>query len=309
MKRFILQVVIFVGILILLTSIPCLIFEKKAKQCTTRHPYCRVNFAINSANINADLIIMGNSRAEDSYNDSILSAQIGLRCLNLGWTGYPFNYQYNVMYQNYIKQNTKPRFILLEIGPWAFFDYVNPKYIIELLPFINRPEFEFYKKLCPEISYLDKFVFVRYAGKLYKVCDEVTLFKSSKQIVTQNNIGAKWRSDYFTHMHKVEENVTILNLFERFVDECMNQNIKLVLICSPMHHDDGAMYFDMDAFWKVISKAIKDKEVPILNYYDLYGNDTTYFQNPMHLNDYGKDRFTMKVAHDLDSLEIISKQP
>jgi hypothetical protein len=299
MKRFIYKIIIFVGLLSLLTSIPCLVFEKRAKRCTTRHPYCRVNLAINSENINADLIIMGNSRAEYHYNDSILSEKTGLRCLNLGWAGYPFDYQYNVMYRNYMEQNIKPRFILQEISPYVFFDYFFPKYTIELLPFINRPEFKFYIELCPELSYLDKFIFVRYGGKLYEVCDELSLLE------TTDSLGEKWRNDFITKMHEVEKDTTIMNLFERFVDECKDQNIKLILIYSPMHTDNGEKYFNMDAFWSIISKVVKDRDVPVLNYHSLFGNDTTYFRDAVHLNKYGKDCFTRKVAHDLDSLGLI----
>lgn len=307
MKRFILQVVIFIGILVLLTSIPCQIFEKKAQQCTTRHPYSRVNFAINSANINADLIILGNSRAEDSYNDSILSAQIELRCLNLGWAGYPFDYQYNVMFETYIKQNIYPKYVLLEVGPWAFFDYVNPIYTIELLPYINRPEFQFYVKLCPELSWVDKSLFVKYAGKLDKVKKELVLFFKSpihKTEKIEKVKKTKWNSNYFGEQQHLECDTSIIQVFNSFIDECLEKDIKVVLICSPIHSKDGARYFDMEGFWKIINQNIEKRNIIVLNYENLYGNDTVYFANPMHLNSYGRDCYTLKVAHDLDSLGV-----
>ena len=305
MKKFICQIIVFSLLFVLICTIPLVVFEKRAKDCTTRPPYSSVNFANNSKNIDADLIVIGNSRAECSYNDSILSAMTGLKCVNLGWAGYPFDYQYNVMFKTYIKQNKKPKYIMVEVAPWAFFDYVNPIYIIELLPYINQPEFQFYVELCPELSWIDKSLFVKYAGKLNKVRKELVLFKSPIHKTEKVN-KRKWNSNYITGSCRLECDSAIIRVFNTFIDECLGNDIQLILICSPIHLKDGASHFDMDGFWKIINSSIKNKDIKILDYENLYGNDTSYFQDPMHLDDgYARDCFTKKVAHDLDSLGIL----
>ena len=108
-------------------------------------------------------------------------------------------------------------------------------------------------------------------------------------------------------MQDVESDTTIINLFKGFVNECKDQDMELILVCSPIHTDDGTKYFDMDAFWTIISSIVKDKDIPIMNYQDLYGSDTTYFIDPMHLNKYGRDCFTKILAHDLDSLGYLKR--
>ncbi len=130
MKRFLTTIVLFAIVFVTFWSVILNKWERYACTIEDEHPYCRINFVTNYVNENPDLVILGNSRAEDSYSDSILSAQLHKKCINLGWSGYPFNYQYHVMWRTYLKNNSSPEYVILEIGPWAFLDYVNPIYIL-----------------------------------------------------------------------------------------------------------------------------------------------------------------------------------
>ena len=277
MIRFIFQVILFCSVLSFICSIPLWRFEYEARKCMSKHPYKRVNMIYNLKGANADLIIMGNSRAEDSYNDSILSKVLQLKCINIGWAGYPFDYQYNVMYKTYMKQNSTPKYILLEIGPWAFFDYVNPKYTIELLPYIDYPEFKFYHKICPELTTADYWLLHKYAG----ISDIISEQMQSIKGVTETNSSANikgFKHNYFKEKRKFEEDKDIIN------------------------SDEGKPFFEMKRFWQLITKITKGKSINILNYEDFYGNDTTYFQDPMHMNSYGRNDFSIKIGYDIDSI-------
>lgn len=116
MKRFLIHVTLCFIILVVICMIPCLIFEKKAKECTKTAPYSKINLVSNLNRADADVIIVGNSRAEYSYNDSILSALTGKKCLNIGLSGYSFEFQYHVMYKRYLAHNNIPKFVILEVG-------------------------------------------------------------------------------------------------------------------------------------------------------------------------------------------------
>ena len=61
----------------------------------------------------------------------------------------------------------------------------------------------------------------------------------------------------------------------------------------------------MNGFWAIFNRIAKSNNIMVLNYQNLYRNDTIYFQDAMHLNKYGRDCFSRKIAHDLDSLNII----
>ena len=304
MKFFLIKISLFLTLFLLICGIPLLMFEKEAKQCYSRPPYHRLNWISNLKNVNANLIILGNSRAAGGYNDSILSENMGKRCINCGLAGYPFDYQYHIMYQTYLKNNTVPSYIILDVGPWAFFDYYNEKYIIEMLPYINRKEFDFYIDICPELSKADKLIMARYSGLMRNVFHELYLFRHPEKDYWNSLKITEWNHDMFTSMNKLEQNDSIIQLFKTFLDECSEQGIKVVLVCSPIHQHDGARWFDMAGFWNIIYDCVSTKNATILDYGDLYGNDTIYFIDPMHLNKKGQTNFSTKLAHDLDSLGI-----
>lgn len=297
MRRFIFQVILFCSVLSFICSIPLWRFEYEARKCMSRHPYKRVNMIYNLKGANADLIIMGNSRAEDAYNDSVLSKVLQLKCVNIGWSGYPFDYQYNVMYKTYMKQNSIPKYVILEIGPWAFFDYFNPKYTVELLPYIDYPEFKFYYKLCPELTTADYWLLHKYAGMSDKISKQMQLIKGVTETKSKG-----FKHHYFKEKMKFEEDKDIINLFCLFLDECKAQGTDVFLICSPIHSNEGKPFFEMKRFWQLITKITKGKPIHILNYEDFYGNDTTYFQDPMHLNSFGRNDYSIKIGYDIDSI-------
>ena len=320
MRRFILYFIAFLFICFCIIEVFLMplasTFEQSAYKSKTMAPYCRINFVTECKDVNADLIIIGNSRAEGSYNDALLSEQTGLKCINLGMAGFPFNFQYHIMYKTYVRQNSIPKYVLVEVGPFSFFDYSTPPYTIEMLPYIDRPEFKFYFETCPELSYLDHYRIVRYAGKYEEMVLEIQKLKDSLTTNsvqtflandTLSNIAMPTNEGYEKNYLKkkkfdLEKDPNIINLFNSFLDECEKQGTQVVLVCSPIHTTDGASHFDMQGFWNLMTEIAGKHKVKVLNYENLFGNDIKYFSNSMHLNIYGINCFTRKIAHDLDSM-------
>ena len=323
MKRFIISSIVFLAICFCCIEVFLVpisfAFEQAAYKSKNLDPYCRINFVTECNDTNADLLIIGNSRAKDSYNDVLLSELTGLKCLNLAMAGYPFNFQYHIMYKTYIKHNVTPKYILMEIGPFSFFDYSTPKYTIEMLPYIDREEFQFYYDICPELSYKDHYRIIRYAGKYEEMVSQIMKIKESdsnyknelqaNQVLEDDTVANPKENYEKNYLKKktfnVEKNPDIIKLFKSFMSECENQKIQVILVCSPIHTTDGTSHFDMEGFWNLITDIIKGHEIKILNYQNLFEDNTTYFANSMHLNSYGKNCFTRKIAHDLDSLNIL----
>lgn len=303
MKRLLCQIFVFLSVLVIVCSIPLLLFEKKAKECTNREPYKNINRVTRLKHVDADVIILGNSRAECAYDPSLMTSLSGLKCLSLAWGGHAFDFCYHVMYKTYLKHNKKPTYIIVETSPRGFFDHVSSVYSIELLPYINRPEFQFYVEMCPQLSYADRMLFIRYFGKLSKVIKEIDRFDNS---VIQSPKKHIWPKIYYKKPQRLECNPSIIQLFDSFLDECLADGIKVILVCSPMHVEQGLNYFDVNDFWRIVKKCVSGTKHPIISYQSYFGNDTTYFADPIHLNTYGKKVFTTKLIHDLDSLGFIN---
>jgi len=301
MKRFLLRVILFSLLLFAVLSamvLPITGYYESLAHRSDYNAYKSMNLAEKLPGANADILIMGNSRAAGHYNDTLLSRLVGKKCLNLGLSGFPFNYQYHILFEPYVQQNPAPRMILQEVSPWAFFDYVTPKYSIEMMPYINRPNMAFLKDLCPEMSSLDRFRLVRYAGRMGKVLKEIRMLKTD----VGELMGGGYKPHYIKGDMPLEHDTLIINCFRRYIEECEQRNIELVLICSPIHVDDGLRYFDMEGFWKQIAECTQGKKVKILNFQDLYGSDIRYFKDAMHLNLAADDEYTRFVADTLKSL-------
>jgi hypothetical protein len=307
MKRFFKNALLFAVIVLLIISAVVyplsLEFERRAFGCKAIAPYCRVNMIYDTKGNDAKLIIMGNSRAS-GYDDSILSDTLGIKCFNIGFAGYPFIYQYHIMYKTYMSQNARPDYIIQEIGPWAFFDYVMPKYSIDMCPYIDRENFSFLKEITPELSYADNFRLVRYAGKLQKVINEFNNIDESRET---NPLGQSFgqtfhRSGLINGKQKFERTPENILQFKQFIDECTANNIRLILVCSPILKEVSSTYFEMDRFWNLIDSINHDSRLTVLNYQDLFGNDTTMFMDYIHLNARGTEEFSAIVGHDLKQI-------
>ena len=107
MKKYLFRILLFSIVLVLVLSIPSAIFEKLATSSTDVLPYSSINGISKMENIDADLLVIGNSRADMAYDDSLMTCLSGMKCLNLGRHGYSFDYEYHIMYENYIQRNKK----------------------------------------------------------------------------------------------------------------------------------------------------------------------------------------------------------
>ena len=302
MKRFLCQIGVFLVVFVIVCTIPFYVFEKKATECTDKSPYAKVNEVTKMKDINADLLILGNCRAAGGYDDTLMTSLSGLRCLNLGWGGSSFDYSYHIMYKTYLRHNKKPRYIIVDMSLWAFLDHETAVYTIQMLPYINRPEFQFYIDMCPQLSNADKLLFVRYMGTMVKVVEEIHRLNRPEP---PKEIPSSWQEDYYGEPQPLRCNKAIVQLFDKFLDECLSDGIQVILVSSPMHVKDGLNYFDTKTFWNIVTECVSGTGFPIISYAEYFDSDTTYFSDPTRLNGQGREVFTSKLIHDLDSVGII----
>ena len=303
MKRFLFRLTLFFITFAVICIIPCWIFEKKAKECTDREPYSRINMVDNLKDFDADVVVLGNSRAECGYVVPILDSLTGKKWVNLGISGYTFDIQYNLMYKRYLEQNKKPQFIILETSTITSFSRSLAPYNIEMLPYVGHESFKSYTNMCPELTFADKIMFVKYFGKLDLVAKELKKFERPETEVGLNMMA--WETKNGSVNQKYKFNVEIMESFCGFLDECVAEDVKVILVCSPVYGDPMKRTYDMDRFWRNIKYFTAGKKVPILSYQDLYCRDRSFFSDPIHLNEYGGECFSIRLAHDLDSLGLL----
>ena len=107
----------------------------------------------------------------------------------------------------------------------------------------------------------------------------------------------------FLILQKTQKNDTIINYFSDCINRCEQENIQLLLVCSPMHKSDFYDKRRMTEFWQLIDSLAPN--ISKLDYSLIFGSDTTYFAESTHLNLLGAEIFTTKLAHDIDSLGLL----
>lgn len=297
MKRFIVKTILVAFSWLLPLYILQAIYDHTAYHVYDRWPYNKINTAFDKPQ-NADLIVMGNSRAYGNYIPEILDSVMNLKSCNLGFSGYSFLFNDKMVLEPYLKHNTPPRIIIQDVGPFAFFEDINPPYRIEFLPYINREEFSFYIDKCPELSVFDKYLPLKYHGQLSVCWDNFWSFVKEEGDQPERKYYMK---DYFwgEDFRQLEKDPAILDLFVQYVRMCKANHIKLFFVCSPTHTVDGFAHFDMKGFRKMVNDIAKNEGIPFLDYSEIYGADTLYFIDPVHLKMHARKDFSKRVASDV----------
>ena len=92
MKKFLINIVIFSSIILSIATMMDFVVSEGLRKTERGHFYT-MN-AIMTDSINADIVILGNSRATCSYNPIVLDTILGVNTRNLGVSGQPFGVSY-----------------------------------------------------------------------------------------------------------------------------------------------------------------------------------------------------------------------
>lgn len=308
MRKFIFHTLFLAALLLLPLYFIQNRIDNMAKKCY-KPPYSSFNYIYNDT-LNADVVVFGNSRVQCHYYGNLMDSLLGLNCYNLGLSGYSFDYQYNLQIIPYANKNIKPKLMILEVGPQAFFRHWNDDFRKEFLPFINNSSFNFYIDICKEISKKQKYLPIKYYGLGIDgiLSYQSSLIGPSKYDCYKDCFTPSLRSynvNFPDTLYDLEDNDTIIDYFTDFICLCERKDINLLLVCSPMHKEDFYDKCRMDEFWQLIDSLAPN--VPKLDYSLMFGSDTTYFAESTHLNLLGAEIFTTKLAHDIDSLGLLKK--
>ena len=276
------------------------VYDTTAQEVYDRWPYDKINTAYNRPQ-DADLIILGNSRGAGNYIPQVFDSLMGMKCCNFSLSGFSFEFNYRMVYLPYIKRNKPPKYIIQDVGPFAFFDDINPAYRIEFLPYINKREFDFYLEKCTELSVLERILPIKYYGQMPVCFDNIRSFIAKEGEKPERKY---YMADYlwFGGFRPLEKDTAVINLFTHYLEDCKDMGTKVVLVCSPIHTRDGFPRFDIGGFKNLVDSIAKKEGVPFLDYSEYYGADTLFFIDPVHLKKPAQRQFSRQIAEDLKAM-------
>ena len=281
---------------------------------TERHHFYTMNKLMNDS-INADVVILGNSRAGGSYHPIILDTILDVDSRNLGVSGQPFGVSY-LRWKLYQRHNKNPKLLIINI------DYSELKMVSngfekeQYYPYMRdtlvRPYLDLYG-----FSWAEKHIpMYRYRGnfKLMSIglMELLNIRHDTKgdYIKGYSNKNWNWEGDRLESVLQdggvkgVCDQQTVA-LLEKLLEDVNKKDIPVVFVYAPMFKrlkDNLDEQLSMDAYRRLSQQY----GVPILDFSDMsICSDTTFFHDANHVNSIGAERFSAELAHCLDSLDII----
>ena len=269
-----------------------------------------------NSKINADLLVMGSSRAEFHISPKILDSVLSLNTYNLGLSAWHFDMQY-ARFKMYLQHNRKPKYIIQNVDVYGFSKRQDVIDYEQFLPYIqdtilqktivgHKHEFDFFQQNIPLLKYKDDsnlafegfFNFVGHTA-LY---DTTTKFKGYK-----GNDYA-WNQDFerfkkrFPKGAKYKFETIIKQQFGEFLAFCKKENIKVFLVYAPEYYEVQKYYKNKQDLIKLCRESAMKYDCKFLDYSkDSLCYNRQYFYNSQHLNRRGAETFSLALSKKIES--------
>ena len=265
--------------------------------------------------IDADLIILGNSRAEVHYNPQIISNITKLKTYNLGVSGTPINIL-KIRWDSYINRNPKPKVLVLDLD-LNVLGHSNDLFgKFQYLPYLNTSEYISVAKKIDKDFYYERFIpLYKYRGyetavlkKIKSICDSSDC-NNVKDGYVENDI--KWIDKDWknfkskmlnSNQKKIKLNPEIydegLKILNEIIEQCKKEKIKIYFVWSPVYYESSSYLPSNKKYLDSLLNNIAQKED--IRYFNLISDSIAYsksnFYNQSHLNKNGATLFSNKIA-------------
>ncbi|MBO4488054.1 MAG: hypothetical protein J5741_00155 [Bacteroidales bacterium] len=313
MKKFLLRLSIFTLILFVLALGADLLITRQFKKLESS-PFANWN-DIYRGDIQSDLLIMGSSRAYVQMNPRILDSILHINSYNLGMNGRAVESQM-VKYHVYRHEgNRKPKVILYEIYQGTL--YTSNGYDrIQFVPYLR--DLFLWKEIRPvdHFTWADALIpmwrYRKYKSDILAILKGTSFYQRAEHQVYKGFVDydKPWDGKKLASLDTIRygRNPLAINELKKFLSACKEENISVVFVIAPFYIGATEKIEDLPGMYKLFHEITDPYGVPILDYtYHPLSYDTTYFYNASHLNRKGATLFSIQLAHDLDSLNIIPR--
>jgi hypothetical protein len=256
----------------------------------------------------ADLVVLGNSRAQHHYNPRIISKKTGFSSVNAGLNG-GYGVYLPTFQVDEISNNYKPKAIIVEIDPNALgFWKGNYDRLTVLLPFIDR-----YPNAIDYILLRDNYQKVKLYSKSYRynslIYNELmySLFANkfnhvksfipiSKKLSSKDSIASV---NKIRNMSSPTMDINMELILKKLINIAKYKNIKLIFVNSPIYNNTLNDNYSIAG-----KKAIQIMNDNKISFWD-YSNDTSFFNkyylfsDRLHLNNKGAELYSNIIAERL----------
>ncbi len=260
--------------------------------------------------IDADVVFLGNSRASMHFDVAAFDSVLSTNSYNLGIEGYPFNIQY-LRFFSYVKHCGSPKTVILNVD-YSTFGYgafsANKE---QILPYFDD---DYIRSNVVELGFnkYDVYLpFYRYFGYTRE-----TFWGLLEGLGLRHYVHAPAHKGYtprestgFRDMNGMG-GVTLIDKrtvaqFKDFVEWCADNQVELILVEMPIiEYDRTIQQIENYSGYKLcLDTIVEDYNLTLMD----YGNDERfqfeyYYNDKVHMHAKAAKLFSVKLAHDLDSL-------
>lgn len=262
--------------------------------------------------INADLVIIGNSRAFVNISPMILDSALKQPAYNLGYDGGDFNLAYT-RFKVYLCHNKMPKTVVLSISPPDLERGIGIFNLPQFMPFLKDTVLR--KGLAGYANSFNKADFyvpaMKYRTDPSSYVTGIKLYFGKNVVEDELRVRGyearprKWDNSFNEFIalhqkfnHKID--TALLKQFKELIKTCADHHTKLYLVYSPEYIKVQPYFVNRAGIMSVYKVASLLYHVPFLDYSnDPMSSDTSYFYNSEHLNKNGSEVFTRKLAKDM----------
>ena len=254
--------------------------------------------------IDADLIVMGNSRAWVQISPTILDSILGVETYNLGMDGSCINRQIH-KYHLFRKYNRKPKMIVQTLDAWSL-GYKTGYEREQLYPYFwnwNMRE-EFFES--EPFTFWEKYI------PMYRFRSFMPLRRGPKTLIKgYQGMDRPWDGSVFEKVKSITftPNDTTIKMFDDSLAKAKAEGITVVLVFTPQYIGATEKTTNQAYMHEYYNRFASKYDFPIVDYtYMDICYDTAYFYNAMHLNRKGAEIFSDSLANALKRLRGIGNK-
>jgi hypothetical protein len=302
---------VFVLCLLLVLSLYALSYMIDAGLRKSRNDYFASWNDLYSSKINADLLIMGSSRAAFHISPQIIDSTLSLNSYNLGLSAWHFDMQY-ARFKMYLQHNCKPKYIILNVDVYGFAKRSDVADYQQFLPYIqdtilqntirgHKGEFDVYQRNIPLLKYknLQNLAF----EGIFTFFDFTNLYDSTRNYKGYRGNDYAWNQDFerfkkrYPKGAKYTFSKELKYQFNALLAFCQRENIKVFLVYAPEYFEVQPYYKNKSELINLCTESAKKYQCHFFDYSkDSLCYNRQYFYNSQHLNKRGAELYSENLG-------------
>lgn len=271
-------------------------------------------------NLENEVSIYGSSRAWVHIDPEIMADSLNKPVYNFGVDGHNFWLQY-LRHVELIKHNKIPKQIIFSIDEFSLQRRNDLYQLDQFLPYMLWDKnMRDYTSCYEGFDFVDYYIpLVRYFGRYKAIFSAIKNSITSEKMHYRNKgyraMNKEWDKDLDNAKAIMDQfHITIdsasVKLFERFLSECKEMNIEVILVNTPEYIEGQQFIDNREEVLNMINKIAQTHKVLFIDYSnDTLCMDKKYFYNATHLNANGSKIFTNKLIADIKhQRELIALQ-